>query len=267
MQTPELIIKLIDSSKVDWITPAATLIAALCGSLFTLLFFWIQRMCQKSEEKNVKKEKRIYDLNTLLIQLADCIYDTKQNIDFTNGQKDFCVKNYEGVDYYEAYNGCDAKLIKESSLSLTRELPTVVYMLNGLENKIKETEVYRNERNNLIKDKNPDNNKYTTAIEDEIQWSRNMLNDSVVPSILVIYDYAVSTYGKEYSIFDIKKRQMFSDIWAHLDEDDFTIEQIQNLMQYEFKNKELLEWFFKEIKEEYEKDKAQKDTEENKDAE
>ncbi len=262
METPDFIIKLLGLQGTDWVSCifnfVGTILAVFAGSLFTMYLYNKERKDKLLEETERERKQKIENINILLVHLLECIYDAQINYKQVKEQEN--IPRAERVRFV-AENDCDPELVISLSRTLVSELPSVVLKLNDLRENLKWTNKYRENRNNAM---NKTEESYKKEQERELNWNKKMIN-SVLPPLLVIYDYAINVYGKNPTIFTrahtilmISQSDYINyNIWEYLDS-DFSQVKIESSLQYKFKTKAIVKWFFKDLKEKYEIEKAKK---------
>jgi len=271
METPDFIVKLLGLQGTDWVSCVfnfiGTILAVLAGSYFTIKLYNMERKDKNTEAAKNKEEDNVSNINILIMNIIDGVLDAETNYQTAEEQKNVFKENVKKEDRlrYSCAKTCDPIEIENITKKFALDLPSVMLSLHGLATLLDWANRYREQRNLcLTKDSVPDE-LYKQKIENEKDMSITIIR-RLVPSFLVIYDYAFTKYGKEYTILKPSQEEFFKDIWKYLKQ-DLTKDRIELILQYKFKNKKILKWFFTDLKERYEKDKTQKDTEEKKDAE
>ena len=158
------------------------------------------------------------------------------------------------VNTYVIEHNSNLNIIEEKSQYFIEKLPCLSLYSSVLKTYFKWSKIYRDRRNSYIKTNN--STWYQKTCEQEYKNNKILITD-LCQMLLVIYDYAIANWGKEYSILKLSKREYISNVWLYLD-DDFTKIRVETAMQYKFKNKALVKWFFVILKEKCAKQKNDK---------
>lgn len=247
---------------IDWgifwtaiIGALATLCAAFGGSFMTYKLYEKEKQDNYMKEHVLKEEEKVKNLNMLLIQLLECIDNTLLNLQRVEEQKDSHMSNYKGILAYAVRRNCDLGMINNAIRHFIIELPGVIYNLNSLSRMLEWVETYRNRRNELIRKKVNNGEKYQRQVEFELHWNKNII-ELIIPCLLVIYDFAMFNFGDKYTILKITEKDILKDAWKYLPE-DFKKVDIESTLQYKIKSNAIIKWFFDKLKKEYEKENEQ----------
>ncbi len=229
-------------------TMVTTAIAAAMGSVG--LYFW-QRYDKKKQIENSDNDKKIKNLNLLLLNLLHCIKDQNNNrIQILEHKKIPFKKFMSGTSFFEAYGECDLKIIKSSVLELISDFPEISFELNELEHELSWIKAYREQLNTLGRKEINDEKRFLALIERESNLEMHIIR-KLVPVILAIYDYAKDRFPDK-KILNIFSHPIMITSWVNLDNDKkFIPKNIFKRLQYEFKNKSIEEYFFQTLRNEY----------------
>lgn len=253
------------SSQLDWNTlwttltnGLTTLLAAFLGSFVTFKIYQQDKKDKEHKEKELAEKEKVRNLNTLLIQMLQCISNTLTNISIVENQENIYLENYKNASIYALDNYCKTEIINDSVNCFVIELPAIVYNLDGLKDALDWAEKHRERRNNSITQKD-NNEKYLQQSKIEKNWLIHIIN-LIIPNLLVVYDFATYNFKKEeYTILDISGKEFLKDSWKYLPEDFKKID-IESKLQYKFKDEAVVKWFFEVLKKEYEKEQEENQT-------
>lgn len=169
----------------NWSTILAAIISAYLGSFSSLYMYTKQRKDKEKDEKRIKEEENVAKVNLLLLNLLQSIDDQIANID--NLEKSSINKKKYAIREVADYN-CIYEYIKIFSM----KLPEILYELNMLKNITYWIKEYGDR---FYKNRDEENK---SSYRKEINKALKI----IIPSILVIYDYACIKF-KGYNILNI----------------------------------------------------------------
>lgn len=240
------------SSQIDWNTLWTTLMnglvtlsAAFFGSFVTFKIYQQDKLDKTNKENKLIEEEKVKNLNILLIQLLECVYNTLLSLEVVEEQKNIYENNYAKAVKRAFRNNCDIETINTAIKHFIIELPGVMHNLNSLNLFLEWSKTYRERRNEIIY-KKLSKESYNIASKREFDILEDIIY-IIVPSLLVIYDFAISNFGENYTILKISKKEFLKEVWKYLPKDFKSIDVEANL-QYKFQSEAILKWFFEILK-------------------
>lgn len=257
---PHLIIKLL-SEGTDWasllINFVSTLLAVIVGACGTFYLYNKEQKDKNLLRRTELEVEQVKAVNFLIVHLWTALSDAITNNKVTKEQEDYFSPTYP-VDAdrnsYVIENNSNLNIIEEKSQYFIEKLPCLSLYSSTLKTSFKWSKIYRDRRNSYMKTNNIIGYKKTCI--SEYKNNKSLIID-LCQMLLVIYDYAITNWDKKYAILKISKREYISNVWLYLDE-DFTRVKVETAMQYKFKNKALVKWFFVILKERCERQKGNK---------
>ncbi len=208
---------------------------------------------KKDKEIGLKKELEVQEVraaNELIIHLWAALSDCMVNSRVINKQRQyFSVPEPKDLDknIYVIENNSDWDTVKRTSNMFIDVLPCLSLHAVMLEEMFNWSKIYRDRRNKCIKTQNKE--EYTSVCDSEYNINVNLIR-ALTCMLLVVYDYAIFKWKRQYIILKIPKRKAIINVWRYLGA-QFTRSYIQKNMQYRFQNPALVKWFFKILKNKY----------------
>ena len=245
---PDLVVKLL-SEGTDWLSLLMNFIVTIAGvgvGAFCTYFLYNKEKKDKEQQQIKELEtKQVRAANELIIHLWATLRDSIKNNE-TIDENRTKIKN---LTLYVAERNYNWDTVKENSKIFIDTLPCLYLNAVMLDNSIKLSQNYRGQGEDYIKKENI--NGYNEISNYEYEQNKFLIK-YLSTMLLIIYDYAVSKWGKNYTILKISNRDPIVNTWKYLD-DNFTENLVKKNMQYEFRNEEIVNWFFGTLKNEHKK--------------